>query len=338
MTVGGSNAAIPVLDAVRDRSAEAGFLAALPVILEDVLAQAGVEELIAAFCEGGEELVDRVSLTFQNFDPRLLAGRVYDQPSAALVEPRTLSLVDLRSDGIRVHVPVSFAGVTLGELVADTGPGGWITAQQRDQLRRYADLVASALYGRLERDELRRAALTDELTGLANRRALDVELERIWSQRGRVSLILLDLDGLKEINDALGYDQGDQLICALARSISGAVRDRHLAARMGGDEFLVLLPDATAKQARKLAKRIGRRFSAEPLHPGVAALSSGVSIGIVRSRRSETPRHLVRRAARSMQTNKRRRRSDRPRSTRSITSGVQPAGSASRRPAVSGSA
>ncbi len=312
MTVGGSNAGIPALDAVRDRSAETAFLAALPVILEDVLAQAGVEDLIAAFCTGGEELVDRVSLSFQGLDPRVLAGRIYDQPRAGLTEPRTLSMVDFRSDRIGVRVPVSFAGVRLGELVADAEPGSWTTAQQRDQLRCYADLVAPALYSRLERDELRRAALTDELTGLANRRALDVELERICSERDTVSLILFDLDGLKEINDAIGYDQGDQLIRALAGAIQAVVRGRQLAARMGGDEFIILLPDATAKQARKLAKRIGRRFSAEPLHPGVAALSGGVSIGIVRSRPGESPRHLVRRAARSMQTNKRRRRGDRP--------------------------
>jgi GGDEF domain-containing protein len=80
---------------------------------------------------------------------------------------------------------------------------------------------------------------------------------------------------------------------------------------MGGDEFIVILPDATQQQARKLAKRIVKRFARQPLHPRVAEISGGVSVGMIEARPGEGPRDLVRHAARSMRGNKRRRRTDR---------------------------
>ena len=160
--------------------------------------------------------------------------------------------------------------------------------------------MAPLLYARLEAEELRRAALTDQLTGLANRRALDYELEQLCADGTHLCLLLLDVDGLKDVNDALGYEQGT--ISVLARSIGEAVMRRHVAARMGGDEFIVILPDVTEKQARKQAKRISRRFSRQPLHRDAAEISGGISMGVIEARPGELPRDLVRRApARSRQ-------------------------------------
>jgi diguanylate cyclase (GGDEF)-like protein len=313
MTVGGSNAAIPAHDASWDDQADAAFLAALPLILDEVFREQRPEALVEAIAVGGEELVWNVALSVEGVHPRLLAGRIFEEPGPPVERgDRTLTMVELRTDGARVWVPLEHAGVRLGEMVAERPGSDWITAQQRDQLRRYGDLVAPLLYAQLEREELRRAALTDQLTGLANRRALDHELERLCREGSQVCLLLLDLDGLKEVNDTIGYDQGDHLISSLALAIGESLRDGHVAARMGGDEFIVILPDATPKQARKLARRISRRFERQPLHAGVAEISAGASIGMVMGRPGETPRDLVRRAARSMRANKRRRRSDRP--------------------------
>src|SRR5439155_17241354 len=208
-------------------------------------------------------------------------------------------------------IPLSHDGVRLCDLVATRSSGGWIDAQHRGQLRLYADLVAPLVFALLEAEELRLAALTDQLTGLANRRALDHELGRLCAEGRHLWLLLLDVDGLKEVNDALGYDKGDHLISTLARTITETIKRRHLAARMGGDEFIVILPDATRKQARKQAQRITKRIARQPLHPRVAEISGGVSVGMIEARPGEEPRDLVRRAARSMRVNKRRRRTDR---------------------------
>jgi diguanylate cyclase (GGDEF)-like protein len=311
MTVRGSVAAVPADDDAWNEEAQRAFESALPVILAEVFDEPRLRLLPEAICDGAEELVPDVAVSMDGFDPRRLAGRVFDEPLALQDDEDTIAMLDIRPRGTEVRIPLRHGGVRLGELVVGRPGGRWIRAQERAQLRSFADVVAPLLYARLEAEELRRAALTDQLTGLANRRALDNELDRICRSGVDVCLLLLDVDGLKEVNDELGYQQGDHLIAALARSITEAVDEGTVAARMGGDEFVVILPDVTEKQARRQAKRILRRFRRQPLHRRVGEISGGVSVGVVEGRPGETPRDLVRRAARSMRGNKRRRRTDR---------------------------
>jgi diguanylate cyclase (GGDEF)-like protein len=311
MTVRGSVAAVPADDDAWNEEAQRAFESALPVILTEVFDEPRLRLLPEAICDGAEELVPDVAVSMDGFDPRRLAGRVFDEPLAPQDDEDTIAMLDIRPRGTEVRIPLRHGGVRLGELVVGRPGGRWIRAQERAQLRSFADVVAPLLYARLEAEELRRAALTDQLTGLANRRALDNELDRICRSGVDVCLLLLDVDGLKEVNDELGYQQGDHLIAALARSITEAVDEGTVAARMGGDEFVVILPDVTEKQARRQAKRILRRFRRQPLHRRVGEISGGVSVGVVEGRPGETPRDLVRRAARSMRGNKRRRRTDR---------------------------
>ncbi|HEX2587136.1 MAG TPA: diguanylate cyclase [Gaiellales bacterium] len=311
MTVRGSVAAVPADDDAWNEEAQRAFESALPVILAEVFDEPRLRLLPEAICDGAEELVPDVAVSMDGFDPRRLAGRVFDEPLAPQDDEDTIAMLDIRPRGTEVRIPLRHGGVRLGELVVGRPGGRWIRAQERAQLRSFADVVAPLLYARLEAEELRRAALTDQLTGLANRRALDNELDRICRSGVDVCLLLLDVDGLKEVNDELGYQQGDHLIAALARSITEAVDEGTVAARMGGDEFVVILPDVTEKQARRQAKRILRRFRRQPLHRRVGEISGGVSVGVVEGRPGETPRDLVRRAARSMRGNKRRRRTDR---------------------------
>ncbi|HYW29511.1 MAG TPA: diguanylate cyclase [Gaiellales bacterium] len=311
MTVRGSVAAVPADDDAWDEEAQRAFESALPVILAEVFEEPRLALLPEAICDGAEELVPDIAASMDGFDPRRLAGRVFDEPIAPQDDDDTIAMLDMRPLGTEVRIPLRHAGARLGELVAARVDGRWIRAQERAQLRSFADVVAPLVYARLEAEELRRAALTDQLTGLANRRALDNELDRICRSGVDVCLLLLDVDGLKEVNDELGYQQGDHLIAALARSITEAVDEGTVAARMGGDEFVVILPDVTEKQARRQAKRILRRFGRQPLHRRVGEISGGVSVGVVEGRPGEGPRDLVRRAARSMRGNKRRRRTDR---------------------------
>ncbi|MDX6550287.1 MAG: diguanylate cyclase [Gaiellales bacterium] len=311
MTVHGSDAAIPANDDAWDDRADSSFRQALPVILSEVLAEQRLDDLLVAVCDGGEELIDDLTLTVQSLERRLLAQHIFSEharlPAAS---DDTIAMLDLRPGRVEVRIPLTHAGLGLCDLVATRPSGGWIAAQERGQLRLYADLVAPLVFALLEAEELRRAALTDQLTGLANRRALDHELAQLCAEGTHLWLLLLDVDGLKDVNDSLGYHQGDHLISTLARTITETITRRHVAARMGGDEFIVILPDATEKQARKQAKRITRRFARQPLHPRVAEISGGVSVGVIEAKAGESPRELIRRAARSMHGNKRRRRTD----------------------------
>jgi diguanylate cyclase (GGDEF)-like protein len=126
----------------------------------------------------------------------------------------------------------------------------------------------------------RREALTDELTGLANRRALLRELAAACgAEDPRAALLLCDLDGFKEFNDTLGHEAGDQLLREAAERIARAVGAGGRAARLGGDEFAVLAPGMGAEQARALAERLRCELAA-PLPVAGIEVRVDASVGI----------------------------------------------------------
>jgi diguanylate cyclase (GGDEF)-like protein len=302
-------AAVADDDAWND-GAESRFHGFLPAILGEVFAVHAVGDLVEAIRRGAEELIVDATARIDDLDAVCLRDVIFDVSDTPRPADDTINTISFRPSGVEVSVPLSHEGLRLADVTVTRSEGRWIYAQERGWLRRYADLVAPTLYQSLHSAELRRAALTDELTGVANRRALDHELDRLFPSDGPLCLLLLDIDGLKQVNDTLGYSQGDHLITTLAQALTGTLKRHHVVARLGGDEFVVILPGTTTKQARKWAKRIRRAFARQPLQTGVAKLTGGVSIGVVQARPREQPRQVIRRAARSMQSQKRRRVTD----------------------------
>ncbi len=106
---------------------------------------------------------------------------------------------------------------------------------------------------------LRHEARHDQLTGLLNRRGLDQALRELWEGRrfaGTASLVVVDLDGLKLVNDHAGHLAGDQMLVTFATEIQTAARGVDLVARIGGDEFLAILPGLSAVEATRWAARM----------------------------------------------------------------------------------
>jgi diguanylate cyclase (GGDEF)-like protein/PAS domain S-box-containing protein len=135
--------------------------------------------------------------------------------------------------------------------------------------------------------ELRSRALTDPLTGLANRvlfsDRLEQALHRAMRRRLRPAVLYLDLDGFKAVNDTLGHNAGDDVLVEVARRLRTVLRVEDTAARLGGDEFAVLIEDThDVGDAIAAAERI-RGALAEPLEIGGGTLTVATSIGIVRS-------------------------------------------------------
>lgn len=120
--------------------------------------------------------------------------------------------------------------------------------------------LASLLHRQQTRDLLRRAALTDELTGLANRRAFDDAVERELARSTRSgtepSVLLMDLKHFKEINDRFGHDAGDAALVEVARALRESLRATDLPARRGGDEFVALLIETPAAEAGPIVQRV----------------------------------------------------------------------------------
>lgn len=163
--------------------------------------------------------------------------------------------------------------------------------------------LAAALAHMLAKAErrARKDAVHDALTGVLNRKALEVRIDRERERPSRraetLSVIAADLDGFKEVNDACGHDAGDAVLRAVARALADAIRAQDQLYRLGGDEFVVLLPGTATVEAAELAERL--RATVRALRPDGHAitLSAGVA-GVVHERLDLE--HLISRADRAL--------------------------------------
>ncbi len=154
-----------------------------------------------------------------------------------------------------------------------------------DFLAHLAAIVGFCIDSAANRARLVRAGLTDYLTGWHNRRYLHTrlreEIARAQRRGAALSLLMLDLDHFKQINDGCGHLGGDEALREVAARIESQVRASDTAARFGGDEFAVLMPGAGPAEAHRLAERIRAAVSHSPVEagPGVS-LRISVSVGL----------------------------------------------------------
>jgi diguanylate cyclase (GGDEF)-like protein len=143
---------------------------------------------------------------------------------------------------------------------------------------------------------LRRAALTDGLTGLWNhahfRELLDREFARTRRYGGEAALLMLDLDHFKAVNDTFGHEIGNQVLQAVARHLRAMVRDIDIVARYGGEEFTIICPETNLDDAVQLAERIRESIPAQTQQPQCPGMTITVSIGV--SGTSDPAVHTVR--------------------------------------------
>ena len=184
-------------------------------------------------------------------------------PSAAAAIAQLVCLREALTRRLQLDLPASEAAEVL--------------ARATMTLERGMAAVASAVSARLEEE-----VFVDVLTGLPNRRAFQRDLAKqlAWASRSRntLALVLVNLDGLKQVNATQGYAAGDSRIRAMADALSGAVRAGDGAYRLGGDEFLALLPDSPPAQVPAILRRVVR-LAAPAFSWGVATFPSDGQTG-----------------------------------------------------------
>ena len=204
-------------------------------------------------------------------------------------------------------VPIVFQAQVTGLLALYSRRPGHFSAEDIPVAESFANQAAIALQNSRLFDQMSALAVTDNLTGLANRRGFlelaGKEVERAGRYERPLCLVLFDIDDFKLVNDTHGHPVGDQVLRVMAATVKRATRTTDTVCRYGGDEFLVLMPETTLDQALATAERLRLKISTEMVVVTAAGqLSMTISLGIVAlsGEKGETVERLVERADEAM--------------------------------------
>jgi diguanylate cyclase (GGDEF)-like protein len=209
-----------------------------------------------------------------------ISNRLSNSPESYVVDGDNSEAIPVLADAV---VPLIYQGKFIGLLVVRSDD---ITRVWADNelllLHTVADQLAVAVNQAHLFAQMQQQALTDGLTGCYNRRSFELQLERdlhlATRMRQPLSLIMLDLDNFKHINDQAGHDAGDVALCMLADNLRSELRAVDTAARFGGDEFVIILPQANPEGAMLVAERLRKRMAEiEIPHFGKVTASLGVA-------------------------------------------------------------
>jgi diguanylate cyclase (GGDEF)-like protein len=163
-------------------------------------------------------------------------------------------------------------------------PASGFTDEERDAAAWIAAQALIALENAHLHGLVQRQAVTDELTGLANRRRflaqMDAEVARSRRSGAPLAVVLADLDNFKQVNDKYGHEAGDSTLRAFAEILRGAVRDVDLPVRLGGEEFAILLPDTDLVGGANLAERLRVTLERHQIESGSARIRVTASFGV----------------------------------------------------------
>ena len=182
-----------------------------------------------------------------------------------------------------VILPLKAAGKTVGVLYLYMPRDLEINEERMKILSNIGSQVGIAIENAKLYEETKAFSLHDPLTGLANRRMLDIIFERNFIRAKRfsspLSVLMLDIDHFKRYNDAYGHPAGDRLLCEVAYTTLEEIREIDLVARYGGEEFLILLPDTDITHAHEAAERIRKAVEKKTkitVSLGVSTLQHGM--------------------------------------------------------------
>jgi two-component system cell cycle response regulator len=260
---------------VEDRKASWERLTTMLGNEHEVEVEAEPTEALFRVADGGYDLIV-VSLGLENFDGLRLCSQV-----RSLERTRTVPILAIAEaeDSARL-----MRGLEIGinDYLIRPIDRNELMARVRTQIRRkrYTERLRDNVQMSIE------AAITDALTGLHNRRYMETHLASLVEQahaRGKpLTVLVLDIDFFKKVNDTHGHDAGDDVLREFAVRLKKSIRGIDLACRLGGEEFVVVMPDTDMAVATMVAERLRRRIAADafPIHKGERKVEVTISIGL----------------------------------------------------------
>ncbi len=200
-----------------------------------------------------------------------ILGRVARTGERAMVQhalPGNLTGILTDSRAI-LCIPITYGESLLGVLNIESRNENAFTPQDVLILNTLADLLATALHNAFVFQKLQQQSITDGLTGIKTRRFFWEALSAEWKRASRsgrpFSVVLIDLDKFKEVNDGMGHFEGDLVLARVGRLLEQKSRQSNVVARYGGDEFIVLMPETGSEQAQVLAERLRQWLASDPM-------------------------------------------------------------------------
>lgn len=285
---------------VEDRPASAERIVADLRDRHEVVIETQPQEALFRAAETSPDLVI-VSLDLENFDALRLCSQL-----RSLERTRTTPVLALAGREERTRI---LRGLDLGvnDYVLRPVDRNELIARVRTQLRRkrYVDAMRDNVQNAIE------LAAMDPLTGLGNRRFFEKQLaealERAAHGGRSVSLMMIDVDHFKQINDQYGHEAGDHVLRSLAQRIKGVLRRTDPVCRYGGEEFLALLPDTPLVSATRVAERVRTMVESTPFRLGAGSaqlIPVTISIGLAERGDDANAEALMRRTDRALYASK----------------------------------
>ena len=206
-------------------------------------------------------------------------------------------------------VPLLCQNRVVGVLnLADKTDGGFFDTGDIALIELFSQLVGASIGNVRLFEKIQHQATTDGLTGLVNHKTFYEILEKeLWRSRrfgGRISLIMIDIDNLKTINDAYGHRAGDTVIREISRRIKECIRQIDTAARYGGDEFAVILLNTDLNDATIVAERMVEAVAKRPASWNKKQIPLSISVGLGRYDADNTPEDITSRSDKALYTAK----------------------------------
>jgi diguanylate cyclase (GGDEF)-like protein len=192
--------------------------------------------------------------------------------------------------------------------LADKVKGNGFSCEDVALIELFSQLVGASIGNIKLFEKIQHQAATDGLTGLANHKRfyeiLEKELWRFRRYGGQISLIMVDVDNLKKINDAYGHRAGDKVIRQISRKIKECIRQIDTAARYGGDEFAIILPNTSLSDAVVVAERMVDAVSASPVTWKKEQIGLSISVGLGQYDADMSPEDITSRSDEALYTAK----------------------------------
>ena len=238
-----------------------------------------VKNMARVFSILGEETIDVDRVKLQVEKRKLRPKQMMIDPKATLKSHLTL--------------PLTIEGEIIGCISLNSDQPNAFDAQDLQFLSVIGYQMAASLKHFQRFSSIKNIAIYDTLTNLYNRRyfeeRLEVETQKSFFSDTTLSLVMVDIDHFKRVNDTFGHTEGDRVLCEIASLLKTSVRKKDTVARYGGEEFILILPEAGLEESSMIAERIRRLVEDTPFEIGQAQINLTVSLGI-----SNFPSHQAR--------------------------------------------